>query len=437
VSDLLAIGASGLRAYRAALNAVGDNVANAQTEGYTRRSVRISEVSVGGAPSVLYRNQTRFDGADIGAVVRAADSFRTADARATAADHGGAQAVASWLTNAERALGSAIGPALSTAFANGDRLAADPVSPASRARFLAGIDAAASAIRTSAGDLARVADGLGDAALAGVDAANADFNALASVNLAIRRQPQGTSAFVELEDQRDRLVDAIATRTGANATIAADGSVKVTHGATVLVALGTATPLGMTRSSDGRIAYATAAGALPLGGALGGLHAASGTIADRRTGLDDLASRFATAINDWHANGRTPAGNAGPPLLVATGGAVALTALSDNPADVAAASGSTANGNALALSAVRTASGVEASAALIVAQQAAQTAAARQAEALSGDRRDGAAAARDAVEGVDLDREAADLLRFQQSYQGAARVIQAAKDIVDTILAIR
>ena len=52
-------------------------------------------------------------------------------------------------------------------------------------------------------------------------------------------------------------------------------------------------------------------------------------------------------------------------------------------------------------------------------------------------RADAAAAARDGVSEVDLDKEAAELLRFQQAYQAAARVIQAARDIADTILQLR
>jgi flagellar hook-associated protein 1 FlgK len=38
---------------------------------------------------------------------------------------------------------------------------------------------------------------------------------------------------------------------------------------------------------------------------------------------------------------------------------------------------------------------------------------------------------------VDLDAEAADLLRFQQAFQASGRVIQAAAEIFDTILGIR
>ena len=48
--------------------------------------------------------------------------------------------------------------------------------------------------------------------------------------------------------------------------------------------------------------------------------------------------------------------------------------------------------------------------------------------------RDGAVAARDAVSGVDLDSEAVDLLRFQQAYQASSRVIQVARETLQTIL---
>ncbi len=45
-----------------------------------------------------------------------------------------------------------------------------------------------------------------------------------------------------------------------------------------------------------------------------------------------------------------------------------------------------------------------------------------------------ARSAREQVSGVDLDREAADLLRVQQAYQASAKIIQAAKEVADTIL---
>ena len=45
--------------------------------------------------------------------------------------------------------------------------------------------------------------------------------------------------------------------------------------------------------------------------------------------------------------------------------------------------------------------------------------------------------ARDRVSGVNLDREAADLIRFQQAYQASAQVMQAASKLFDSILQIR
>ena len=47
-SDLLNIAASGVRAARAALDVSSQNIANAATEGYVRRSIRLSEVAGAG-----------------------------------------------------------------------------------------------------------------------------------------------------------------------------------------------------------------------------------------------------------------------------------------------------------------------------------------------------------------------------------------------------
>jgi len=48
-----------------------------------------------------------------------------------------------------------------------------------------------------------------------------------------------------------------------------------------------------------------------------------------------------------------------------------------------------------------------------------------------------ATVARDAIAGVNLDQEAADLIRFQQAYQAAAKVLQIAGTLFDNVLAIR
>ena len=44
--------------------------------------------------------------------------------------------------------------------------------------------------------------------------------------------------------------------------------------------------------------------------------------------------------------------------------------------------------------------------------------------------------ARADVAGVDLDREAGELIRYQQAYDASSRVIQIARETLQTILAI-
>jgi len=51
--------------------------------------------------------------------------------------------------------------------------------------------------------------------------------------------------------------------------------------------------------------------------------------------------------------------------------------------------------------------------------------------------RDQAIEARDRVSGVNLDQEAADLIKFQQAYQASAQILQVATRLFDAMLQIR
>ena len=50
---------------------------------------------------------------------------------------------------------------------------------------------------------------------------------------------------------------------------------------------------------------------------------------------------------------------------------------------------------------------------------------------------DQAVATKDQVSGVNLDEEAADLIRFQQAFQASAQIIQMSSKLFDSILGIR
>ena len=95
MSDLLSIGYTGLRAYSKALSTVGDNIANAQTPGYARRRLALSEVPAG-SNMVLYRGNVTPGGVDIKGVVRSVDQWLINDARISSGDSQRASAKLDW-----------------------------------------------------------------------------------------------------------------------------------------------------------------------------------------------------------------------------------------------------------------------------------------------------------------------------------------------------
>jgi flagellar hook-associated protein 1 FlgK len=77
---------------------------------------------------------------------------------------------------------------------------------------------------------------------------------------------------------------------------------------------------------------------------------------------------------------------------------------------------------------------VEADWASLVTANAAAVASAQARDASASSRRDGAFAARSDVSGVSLDQEAGELLRYQQAFEASARVIQIARETIQTIM---
>ena len=130
MSDLLSLGLSGRRAYRTALGAVGENVANAETKGYTRRSVNLTPGVTGGARLTPYTGETNiFGGVRVQSVERAWDTFRAAEMRHASSAAGRTEVREQWLTGIETALDDGpygIGAKLTAFFNAGDDLAATP-----------------------------------------------------------------------------------------------------------------------------------------------------------------------------------------------------------------------------------------------------------------------------------------------------------------------
>ncbi len=444
MSDLLSIGSSALTAYRSAIAAVGENVANAETPGFVRRGVVLREIGPGAGSTIGVTGGAGFNGVRAEAVTRAYNDFLAGELRGATSDSGAADARAQWLGAIENALGDAgggdgVGARIGALFNAADALAAQPGEPLGRSSVLAALDDAAGAIRTAATALGRVAAGIGDAADSAAGTVNAALADLVRINGALNTAPAGSSARAALEDERDRRIDGLAALMPVTVTLDVRGAAAVTSGNAALLDRRGAARIGVAHAADGRIAWTQTRGALttPLGiagGTLGGLFDSAQTLAGRRAGLDTLAADFAGAMNAWSAAGTDAAGNPGAALLTGSD-AASLAATPRMPADVPAASaGGAANGNLLALVGVRSAGGFETRWATMVAGNGQALVSARSAADAADVRRTQGAVALDADAGVDLDREAAELMRLQQAYSGSAKIIQASRDMLGAIL---
>lgn len=447
MSDLLNIGASGIRAYRNALSTVGENVANAETPGYTRREVRLRESAIVAANDPYHTLASRNGGVEVASVERIWDNFRAADARLSSADAARASSRAEWMQSAEAGLNdgdAGIGAKLTTFFNAATVLAAEPDGVLPRRQMLNALGDAATQIRTSAAALTRVSDGIAAEAGATTDGINDDLAAIANVNLALNRSAPGSVAAANLSDERDRLLDGLSAKIGVDASFDAKGMATVTlAGSTgkTLVEAGNVNLLKIERAKNGQLALSLTGDSVtavaPTGGAMAGLIDAAGIVAGSRDTLDGIARDFAAQVNGWNANGVTPppAGAAGPPLLAGVDAAtLALADGIDGIAIAARGADGSANGNLLALGGLRGANGAEARVEALIGANAQLLASTRAEASAAGTRRDLAFEARDAVSGVDLDKEAADLMRFQQAYDGSARVLQVARETIQTIL---
>ena len=446
MTDLLGLGASGLRAYGRALANVGDNIANAQTPGYARRTTRLEELA-GAGEMVLYHAAGQANGVRVTGINRLTDQWLVEGSRAAGADAGQTAARLPWLQATETGLaqgGNDVGVALTGLFNSADLISADPSNTTLRTQFLNAVDITATALRRTAGSLDAAVAGVGAAATGAVAQLNTDLGALKKVNDGLLRARDGSTDQAGLLDERDRLLDSIGAAVPISVTYdnrqAATVQLGGAAGPLMLSGAGGAASFGLTIAIDGRISLSLSTGAgsiAPSSGQLAGLVQAADHVANQRAALDTLAIQVSTDLNTAHSAGLDANGLPGGPLFALGGaGAGSIAALALLSDQVAAADVSSTNGNFLALSGLRTNSGVEAGWAALVAAQSQSVSTARAEDAAAASRRDGAFAARSDVSGIDLDQEAADLLRFQQAYEGSARVIQVARDTLQSILNI-
>lgn len=533
MSDLLSIGASGVRAYQTALNVVGENIANASTDGYARRDVILREITPGAKSGPLEINKRVLGGVDVTGVDRQWDQFRATEVRAAGAELSRTEAGIVWLERVEATLsGNDVAGQMTRFFNAAEAVAADPTGLAARAALIENGDALAASFRLTGEGLSAIAADLAAQAQVSVTEFNNLGASLATTNGALARVQGGTNAHAQLLDERDRLIDAMSALGSISASFDSRGLATVRlneSNGPILVEGPRASSFRVEVNASGTLALTHDVFGAPQpvsfrGGSLAGLADAAVRVADTRAQVDAVAVSFANAVNTNQASGADLDGNDGAPLF-AVGATAASFALATNDArDVAAArrwavdapltnagnarltvatdpnatapnplpnlrlnvaggvltatdpvtnsvvesaaftpgtpvniagltvtlsgtaangdsfgvartpSGSRDNGNLIALRDLRRSGGFEGTMTGLVTSNASTLAARRTIAEAQGALKDGALAARDAISGVNLDNEAVELIRFQQAYQAASRVIQVSREIFDSLI---
>lgn len=443
-SNLLHIAASGVRAARAGLDLTAQNIANAQSSGYVRRSLDLSELAT--APGFNRVGEIALSGVRIAGIARNADAFRQAEVRRTGADGARAGTELGAYRNVESALEQAgLFPAMTALETALQQLTTDPVDPSLRAAALESAQTVARTFNIAGASLDTVAKSLQFGADDGVTQVNRLAGELARVNLQLTRTPAGTSDHVALLDQRDGLLGRIANHADITTRFAPDATVEVRVGGSggpLLVAAGQTAPLALSAAADGTIAFSVGGSAVALSrGTLAGQAQGLALVRDTRLQLDGLANNLMAAANGAQTSGAALDGSPGQPLFSGSGAAgitVALTKgaqLATAPAGAVAGSRDQSGLNALRSALEGTAIAGQIDALLFSISSATQG---RQttSDALEGI----AASARlslDAQAGVDLDEEAVNLVRYQQAFQASSKAIQVANEMFDTLLQIR
>ena len=454
---------TGLAAARAGIDTIGQNMANVNTEGYTRQ--RVSQSANGslagiGPLDTLFRGGT---GVTVDMIQRLGDALLEGRVRTSSASSGYASMTSTVQDALETALNepgnNGIASSLANFWSSWQNMSRHP-----------GDASAAGVVLEAASKLSgKIAQGYQDAvdtfsttrsqAAGMVVQVNAIATQVAALNDQIRQATAAGQSPNEMLDQRAKLTTTLANLTGATVIDRADGSADVLVGGNPLVTgakthtlvLAGAMNLSDANTSTVQLEWANRPGssAALSGGALAaavavlapGTATSGGSIVSAAENYNVLATQLATQVNAIHSTGSTAAGTTNLNFFGFTAGRPAALGLTTIPTDASGIAAGTPGKGGLDGSMADTIAALGASATgpdstwsnfvvrvgIATAKATDQAATATKAAASSS-------AKLLSETSVDMDEETTNLITYQHAYQGAARVMTAIDEMLDTLI---
>ncbi len=460
---ILHSGSSALMAQGRALQTTANNVANAETPGYARQRTELSTTRTLRRSGLLLGQ-----GVSASVVSAAYDRFAQGRVESSLGDNGYATSRSTALRGIETALAEGvdggIGQRLDELFDAFSALEADPQSPATRLNvlnrgqlFTAALNRGAQSLNDQAAEANRtISESMGSL--------NDLGSRIASLNQRIVALEAGGGVANDLRVQRLQAIEDLSTYARVTTSDQPDGSVNVHFAGHTLVEGGDARTLSAVEdpvTGDMSVEISHGTTTLNITGNLGSVGSLGAAIETRDVtvpgllaDLDALAFTVANQVNAVHAAGFDLTGGTGNDFFTApavqAGSALTLSldaAVLGNPDGIAAAGSAITvpggNTNAAQLAALtdaltmaggtRTFLGFYSES---IADLGTTAATAYNEETRVDTELAVALDARDATTAVSLEEEALDLIRFQEAYQAAARVVSATNDLFNDLISI-
>lgn len=452
----------GLVAARAGLDVVGQNIANVNTAGYTRQRAVTSSLGPVQSAGMLASSIRPGQGVLIEGIERVGDVMLDARVRSSLAISGYWSARASAMSDVEATLRepgeNGLSAQLQEFWSAWQEISNRPDDPASTGMLLEQSGVLVTQIARGYQEIDSLWSHSRAESLNMVGEVNLAAAQIAELNGRIRSALADGSGVNEMLDERATLAATVAELAGGVVRDLGDGTVEVLVGGNAIVsgdivrsirmvgATSMEDPLGYgpVRLEWEHTGLAVASEGGRLSGALSMLAPAAGGsgggFAESAAAYNDFATTLAQKVNDQHRLGMTSSGAAGGDFFLLSPGAPArnlsiIPTSSDQIAAAATTEGPYGGGNADAISQLSVAAGSPDSIWSAFVTRVGVITRTEERQAALADLT--SASARDAQlanASVSLDEENVSMLAFQTAYQGAARVMTAIDQMLDTLI---
>ncbi|MDZ7373229.1 MAG: flagellar hook-associated protein FlgK [candidate division KSB1 bacterium] len=453
LNGILELSKRSLMAHQLVANVIGNNVANVNTPGYSRQVANLVP-----SPSVQTAWGPMGTGVEVGDVSRYRDAFLDLQYRQSVSKQAHWEALSRSLSEVEAMFNdpgeSGLQAALDEFWNAWSDLANDPENTTARAVVREKGMALAATFRRIGNYLREHIQAVDSEARKLVADANAALREVADLNSKIQFvRAQGGSAN-ELMDQRDRLLDQLSEWIGARALVSTDGSVRVLVGTEVLVEAAEARPIQIHDLGEQEMALAQFLG--PSGAPLGLVECKLSGLLEVRDAalrsylaeLDEIVGTLVREVNLRHRQGYTLKGERAGDFFESTALSATQIRLADgileDLTNIAASSEDTLGDNQVALSiaSLRSAKVMRGSDSLLEAYSsligrlgslsAQAEDSVRNQEVITQTLEN----QRARVQGVSLDEEMVELIKFQHAYRASAQVARVVDEMMQAVLAM-